>query len=192
LTPRLPAGAVIVLVAAAVFLASMLFGTARGVLVRRRAHIRLQRKVGRQNLLRAVFEIQEAQCRRDGQNETGNVPVVFKDVLAQRSWTVSQLRRLVARARREEMLLHDGATIQLTESGFGHAARDTRNHRLWETYLITHADVAPQHVDSAADLVEHVLGPEMVRKLEDKLARSGRDIRHVVSPHELKGREIQP
>src|SRR5690606_4207544 len=47
LLPRLPAGAVIVLVAAAIFGFSMVFGTARGLARRRLAQHRLKRKVGR-------------------------------------------------------------------------------------------------------------------------------------------------
>jgi len=40
---------------------------------------------------------------------------------------------------------------------------------LWEIFLITHADIAPSHVDRDADSVEHVLSPEMVRELESAL-----------------------
>ena len=39
------------------------------------------------------------------------------------------------------------------------AQRVVRNHRLWETYLITHADIAPLHVDRNANwIVELKLG----------------------------------
>ncbi|MCC6359514.1 MAG: iron ABC transporter, partial [Phycisphaerales bacterium] len=55
-----------------------------------------------------------------------------------------------------------------------------RNHRLWELYLITHADIAPSHVDRDADEVEHVLGPEMIRELEALMAR---ETPRLVSPH---------
>ena len=58
--PRMPAGALIVLVAAACFLFSMFFGTARGVLVRYIRQESLKRNVGRQHLLRALYEILEA------------------------------------------------------------------------------------------------------------------------------------
>jgi manganese/zinc/iron transport system permease protein len=64
----------------------------------------------------------------------------------------------------------DRALVHLSESGFGEAARITRNHRLWELYLIRHADIAPSHVDRDADMVEHILGAEMVRELEAELA----------------------
>ncbi|MDV7399230.1 iron dependent repressor, metal binding and dimerization domain protein, partial [Arthrospira platensis SPKY1] len=53
--------------------------------------------------------------------------------------------------------------------GYGEAARITRNHRLWERFLIEHADIAASHVDRDADSVEHILSPEMVRELEQQL-----------------------
>ena len=63
----------------------------------------------------------------------------------------------------------DGGVLRLSESGFGEAARVTRNHRLWELYLIRHADIAPSHVDRDADMVEHVLGAALVQQLEAEL-----------------------
>jgi manganese/zinc/iron transport system permease protein len=190
LLPRLPAGAVIVLVAAAIFVFSMVFGTARGILLRYLAHRRLQRKVGRQHLLRAVYELLESGSSAEGRQETGNRPVLFEDLSAKRSWSVPHLRRLLVRARREDHLeTFDGERLQLSESGFGEAARITRNHRLWEMYLITHAEVAPQHVDRDADAVEHVLGPELVHKLEKELARRGRPLAVPASPHVIARKE---
>jgi manganese/zinc/iron transport system permease protein len=60
------------------------------------------------------------------------------------------------------------------------AKRIVRNHRLWEMYMITHADVAANHVDRGADLIEHVLGVDMVEKLEALLLR---EPGHRVVPH---------
>jgi len=183
LLPRLPAGAVIVLVAAAVFVLSMIIGPARGVLPRLIAHRRLRRKVGRQHLLRAIYELLEEDA---GPDAVANHAVAVKRLLERRSWSRAHLRRLIATARREDHLDHyDGRTLRLSESGFGEASRITRNHRLWEMYLIHHADVAPGHVDRDADAVEHVLGPDMVQQLEAELARRGRPLTVPPSPHLL-------
>jgi manganese/zinc/iron transport system permease protein len=96
------------------------------------------------------------------------------------------LQRLIAVAKREDHVDYcDGKRLRLSESGFGEAARITRNHRLWEMYLIRHADVAPGHVDRDADAVEHVLGPGLVRQLEDELARRGKPLAVPPSPHAL-------
>ncbi len=185
LLARLPAGAVIVLVAAAVFVFSMVFGPARGVLVRLVSHLRLRRKVGRQHLLRAVYECLEAR-RHPESPSPANVPVTLDDLLAKRSWSERQLRRLIATARREDHLeSFRGRSLRLSESGFGEAARITRNHRLWEIYLIEHADVAPAHVDRDADMVEHVLGADMVRALEDRARRPDNELAMPPSPHRI-------
>jgi manganese/zinc/iron transport system permease protein len=63
----------------------------------------------------------------------------------------------------------DGEFVRLTPAGLDEAARVTRNHRLWELFLITHADIAPSHVDRDADQIEHVLAPTMIRELESLL-----------------------
>ncbi|WP_309386405.1 iron chelate uptake ABC transporter family permease subunit [Cerasicoccus frondis] len=169
LLPRLPAGAVIVLVAAMIFLVSMFFGSARGVVRRWVSMFRLKRKIGRQHLLRAVYEIQESQCLQESK-EPLNVAIPFEQLLAHRTWSANDLRKLMRQAQHEDHLdQFDGQNVRLSESGFGEATRITRNHRLWEIFLITHADIAASHVDRDADSVEHILSPDMVRELEEKL-----------------------
>ena len=187
LLPDLPAGAVIVLVAAGIFLVSLVVGPARGVLVRGVLHHRLKRKVGRQHLLRAVYEVLETQHADDPADvPVPNDPVRVSALLEHRAWTRRELLRLIRTARREDHVeWFDGETLCLSESGFGEAQRTTRNHRLWEMYLIRHADVAPAHVDRDADAVEHVLGVDMVRRLEQELSKRHRTHPVPPSPHEV-------
>lgn len=175
---NVPAGAVIVVVAASIFLISMFFGTARGVVPRLRDQARLKRRVGRQHLLRAAFEILEKQP-----GPLANTPVSRASLFAHRTWSPREFSRFLARARAEDHLEPSAPdAVLLSESGFGEAARITRNHRLWELYLIRHADVAACHVDRDADMVEHVLGSEIVRKLEEEL---GPEIGIPQSPHRI-------
>lgn len=207
----MPAGAVIVLVAAVMFGLSMFFGTSRGVLVRFLRHRHLRNKVARQHLLRAMYELLEEQARQRGdQHAVVNADVSFEALLDRRSWKPGPLRRLIRRQVRAEHiekfetpraqhgvtpplavktcgdLRSQGMTLRLTEEGFGEAARVTRNHRLWEMYLIEHADIAPSHVDRDADAVEHVLGSDLVRQLEKALHQQ-RPLPTTVptSPHRL-------
>jgi manganese/zinc/iron transport system permease protein len=101
-----------------------------------------------------------------------------------RAWTPREFRRFLARARAEDHLEPSAPdAIRLSESGFGEAARITRNHRLWELYLIHHAEIAPSHVDRDADMVEHILGAEMVRQLEEEL---GAEADLPPSPHQIQ------
>lgn len=183
LLPRLPAGAVIVLVAAFAFGVSMLFGAARGVVPRLVRHAKLRRKVGRQHLLRAVYEILEAD-QPDTAQPVGNRSVLLDRLRAHRSWSMKRLSQLLRTARNEDHLEEsESGRILLSEAGFGEAARVTRNHRLWELFLIRHADIAPSHVDRDADLVEHVLGAELVAELEAELKDRGSSLEVPPSPH---------
>lgn len=187
LLPRLPAGAVIVLVAAALFVFSMIFAPTRGVLARSLRLKRLKKKVNRQHLLRAAFEILEAGEDRIGPEKSiPNAPFLKSDLQSKRTWSPRDLARIL---KTESAFGHiadmgDG-TLRLSEAGFGEAARITRNHRLWEVYLVTHADIAPSHVDRDADMVEHVLEADLVTQLEETLRDSDTWIPIPSSPHQI-------
>lgn len=186
LVPRLPAGAIIVVISAVFFIASLFLGARRGTLVRMVSHVRLTRAVARQHLLRALYEWAETAGALDAPH-TAAMP--RSALLATRSWTPSQLARVTRRARRGGLV--DGASGRdgphLTAAGLGAAARLVENHRLWEMYLITHADIAPSHVDRDADQIEHVLGPQMVAELRALLATDGPAPAPPPSPHALGG-----
>lgn len=163
LVRNVPTGPVIVVVAAIMFVISMLLGTQRGVVVRLLEYVRLTRRVAMQHLLRAAYEQIEADGPDNGRFST-------KELQARRSWTSTQLHRLLRRAQRRdwiEPIDHD--RWQFTDAGRAEAEKVVRNHRLWELYLITHAEIAPSHVDRDADTIEHVLGAAMVEKLENML-----------------------
>jgi len=168
----LPTGPMIVLAAGACFGVSLLAGAERGVLVRAARQRRLRRKIARQHLLRAIYEILEAEAREAGRpGEPRAEPVPFRRVRGRRTWSDARLRKAIRQAYRDglvDRVTEDDAIVP-TERGLDQAAQVTRNHRLWEMYLIEYADVATSRVDRDADAVEHVLGTEMVRRLEAKL-----------------------
>ncbi|MEJ6831093.1 MAG: iron chelate uptake ABC transporter family permease subunit [Akkermansiaceae bacterium] len=181
LYPDLPAGAIIVVAAGVIFLISMIFGHTRGVLPRYLRQRQLKRKVGRQHLLRSVFEIMEVGQKK---HPLRNLPISLDRLREHRAWSKGELPRLIRQARREDHLERQpSGELRLSESGFGEASRTTRNHRLWELYLITHADIAPSHVDRDADMVEHILGAEMVHQLEAELDLQDHTLE---SPHSLE------
>jgi manganese/zinc/iron transport system permease protein len=161
LASKWPAGASIVLAAAAVFVVSMIFGADRGALVRLGRRVRLSRQVADDNLLRSLFELTES--------AGGEGTVTTQQLLRARSWSRRQLGRVIRRASREGLVIAGPGAVTMTDLGLREARRIVRNHRLWEMYMITHADVAASHVDRSADLIEHVLGAELVAKLEQQL-----------------------
>lgn len=184
LAPRLPSGAIIVLVAGAAFALSLLFGPARGLLARVVEQARLARRVARQHLLRAIYERLEDDARAAGGLTERTFS--FHDLLAARSGSVRALRDELRRAERAGLLRQEGVhAYRLTAAGEQAAWRVVRNHRLWELFLISHADIAPSHVDRDADMVEHVLDAAMVRELETLLAVEHPALLDPPSPHAL-------
>ena len=166
--PRLPAGTVIVLVAALFFAVSMLIGTERGVMIRFLRQSQLEKRMGRQHLLRALYEILEG-GRVTEELIIRTVP--FRQILGRRTWSDRHLRYYIRRAYNEGLVEapNKADSILLTETGLVEAKQATRNHRLWEMYLIEYADVATSRVDRDADMVEHILGDKIVMRLENKL-----------------------
>jgi manganese/zinc/iron transport system permease protein len=185
LTPRLPAGAIVVVVAGILFVASLIFGRARGLIVRLREQLRLRRRVMRQHLLRAMYELSESDSAVPRQ-PAARAPVRLAALLSERSWSPRRLHRLLRSAQRDGLVQRaKGDSYGLTDRGAEAAWRIVRNHRLWELFLITHADIAPSHVDRDADEVEHVLSPQLIAELEQQLASTRPDLAAPGSPHHL-------
>lgn len=188
LLPRLAAGPVIVLVGALCFLVSMFCGSRRGVLRRILAQRRLQRRVGRDDLLRAAYEFVEQRLDEPSESQPQDwteIDVPLDGLLAMRSWSEKRLRLLVQSAVRDGMLDSAGPAYRLTLDGAQQAHRAVRNHRLWEAYLIAYADVAPSQVDRDADRIEHVLEPELIEELEALLTDKYPHLVMPPSPHPI-------
>jgi len=177
---RLPAGPLIVLTGAAIFVVSMFCAPRRGILSRVLQHFRLERRVSQQNLLRCMYELSEESLpeRR---------AVGVDELLRARSWNRADLlARLRGAAGRADVAEVPGGW-RLTEQGLQTAAGIVRTHRLWEIYLVEQASVAADHVDRDADEIEHMLKPELIAELDARLQAEGRFPRGVmpVSVHPI-------
>jgi Mn-dependent DtxR family transcriptional regulator len=147
----------------------------------------LSRTVARQHLLRAMYELGEL---RGNFEQPGRI----KDLQARRSWSPAALRHIISRSLHGDELREssEGGYV-LTASGKDAAARIVRTHRIWEHFLTTQADIAPSHVDRAADDIEHVLSDELIRDLEQELRAIGALAEGEFvprSPHRLAPRSV--
>ncbi len=188
LMPRMPAGAVIVLICGFIFMLSMFFGQTRGIMHRALEHLRTVQKVAHQHLLRAMYENLEGRgFMQDGSISLDvlDEAVDIEDLLDKRSWTMQKLQNIIHRAVKKasvRALLSEGK-IFFTKQGLEEGRRVVRNHRLWEMYLIAHASVAAGQVDHEADRIEHILSSELVEELEDLLEK--RSSRIPASAHKI-------
>lgn len=168
---RLAAGPLVVLAAGSMFGVSALAAPRRGIIASAARRMLLERRIARQNLLRSMHELDEADHTSGGWH-------LMHELGLRRSWSASELERAVARASRASLVRTEsgsaGARVMLTAEGEAEARSVVRAHRLWELYLIEQADIAPDHVDRDADAIEHVLPPDVLARLEDKLRRDGR------------------
>jgi manganese/zinc/iron transport system permease protein len=178
LTRGWPTGPLITLVAAGFFVVSMLLAPRRGVVAEVVRRAGLRRRVQSQHVLRAAYE------QLEGTGDLGG------------AWSADELGALgSALGRLARGGLVEGVGVgayRLTARGQEEARRVVRTHRLWELFLIRHADIAPDHVDRDADMIEHVLPAETVAKLEEELAAMGRaplpESPHPVTPTAKRGR----
>ncbi len=191
--PRLAAGPVIVLTGALFFLVSMFFGVRRGVVVRLATHRQLKSSVGRQHILRALFEYLEPKCDPTAPMSLQLVDYIVwaADLQPMRSWTPQRLRHLLRTAEAADYVtaVRDGG-YRMTKQGAELAHRVVRNHRLWELYLIEYADIAPSHVDRDADDIEHLLGPDVVEPLERLLSQRYPHMTVPPSPHSIDATHV--
>ncbi len=189
LFPRIAAGAVIVLSGSFLFIISMALGTRRGIIGRIRQQRRTRQRVGRHDLLRAVYEFLEPSLVDDVANLSKALtkhPVQFEQLLGMRSWSTARLRKLIRTAKRGDILrAGSNESLHLTEVGAIQSQNVVRNHRLWEIYLIEHADIAPSHVDRDADIIEHLLGPELMMELDGLLSQRYPNMAVPSSPHPI-------
>jgi len=174
LFPKLPAGAVIVLAAVFCFVVSFFFGARRGLLVRWLEQRRVASRVARQHLLRAIYEWSESQLPPGGRDPMSLLDraVPLAELRQANDWSKMRLHRLLRLGLAERLVTWNNShnAVHLTAEGKLEARRVTRNHRLWESYLLHYADVAPQHIHHNADQIEHVIEPNIVNELEELLA----------------------
>ncbi len=169
LLPRLPAGSVIVLAAGVVFFLSLTFAPRRGVVANLSRAARLRLKIAQDHMLLEILhkDLQHSEA-------TEGASVSIGSIRKRRSWSLIEATLIAYSLQRRGLLRKSGNAVSLTEEGQDAATRVARTRRLWEQYLVQYADVAPSHVDWSADLVEHVLSPEMVTRLERSLERAKR------------------
>lgn len=185
LMANLPAGAVIVLTASTVFIFSMIFGSARGILKLLTERMKLQRRIMKENLLRDLYERHECENRNQAAPQDAAGLIDVGDLIHQRAWSARGLHRTIRRLQAAGHISVDADRhIGFTERGAAAAKEVVRKHRLWEAYLISHADVATGMVDLSADRIEHVLDEEIIQQLEALFPQvSPKDLPQ--SPHTL-------
>lgn len=167
---NLPTGPLMVLATSLVFAAAFFFSPRHGLATRWWMHRSRSQSVGRENTLKAVYHVLE----REGFGREG---VTLTELAQQRKQTLESVQAEVGALRRHGLATLPGSaeTVYLTPQGLQVAKGIVRNHRLWELYLTNAADYAADHVHDDAEKIEHVLGEDLVRRLEKQLNYASTD-----------------
>ena len=187
-----------VLAASIIFALAFLFAPKYGVVAKVWKHNQRRATVQKENTLKSIFHLIEK-----GKFKTNTFTISELEI--ERSESNQQIKHLINKlvrlsfvkkslvkkttesaARTKGPNNSNLTTIAytLTDTGWVKACEIVRNHRLWELFLVEYADIAASHVDRDADLVEHVLGAELVVELERTLGQSKAV---PTSPHPLSG-----
>jgi len=160
----MPTGPVITLAATVFFAATYLFAPKHGVLARLLTKANRRQRVRRENTLKAIYQILEA----DGFNYE-DISII--DLAQKRRNTEDQARHECSNLLRYGFVevSSNGQSVTLTDSGWKRAMEMVRNHRLWELYLTNEANYADDHVHEDAEKIEHILGANTVKQLEQDL-----------------------
>ncbi|MCI0455889.1 MAG: metal ABC transporter permease [Gemmataceae bacterium] len=157
-------------VAGGQFVLAVLLAPRYGVLSKVVRNARLAVRIAAEDILAALYRGEEARAR----GETPIPPAIT-------GWT-RRLARWVLR-RQGQVEMGPGGELRLTEPGRRRAESLVRSHRLWEAYLGENFELPLDHLHEAAERMEHFVGPELQKELEEELHAP------VIDPH---GKPIPP
>lgn len=168
----MPTGPTTVIVASFLAFLVMLFAPKKGVIGKFLRKKRFQKNCLTENLLKAFWK----------QEKEVTYQAVF-------SWQLAPLNLVRARVKkicREGFIEKKSAGFVLTEEGRKKAAYVVRLHRLWELYLAKHLQYCPNAIHKNAEEIEHLITPDIEKKLTRLLLDPKKD------PHDkpIPGKEI--
>jgi manganese/zinc/iron transport system permease protein len=161
-TPSMPTGPWIVMMVSMIALFSFFFAPRKGILIKaiRQRYIRI--RLLEENLLKTFYLAGEA-------NADHKEAKRMQELEAVRMFRPGQLQLGLNRLKRNGFITKKDNHWTLTRAGFNKGKRVVRLHRLWELYLTKYLRIAPDHVHEDAETIEHVITPELEKKLEKLL-----------------------
>ncbi len=152
---NLPAGPTIVLVGSFIFVCSMLFAPARGIVASWRRMEEFRSSVLQQRVLVELAH---------------NPDQTFEKLLLRRSWSGYKLQSCLDDLVDEARVRRDGLRYCLTPDGESAAKRAERGMALWKIFLVEHPQLTANFSDLDVERIDEVLPREVIESLEAKLA----------------------
>ncbi|MDQ8186400.1 metal ABC transporter permease [Pelagicoccus sp. SDUM812002] len=159
----LPTGPLMVLASSAVFTLSFFFSPKHGLVSRWRKRRSGQIRIENENTLKAIYQVRESYGFAGEGVKVKDLAIRMNETSDE---TLRRLQKLRAVGVCDLKEIEGKPFAFLNPEGWLRACAVVRNHRLWELYLTNQAEYEPDHVHDDAEIIEHVLGEETVRRLE--------------------------
>lgn len=173
--PSMPTGPWMVVVSSFIAFFSFFFAPKIGIISRssmqkRRGNIMLE-----ENILKVFYQ------QGEEKNDFG-LGFTIGELLSSRPMRREILEKALRRLSRKDLLIKENDIWYLSEHGISKSAKVVRLHRLWELYLTKYADMAPENVHENAELIEHIITPELEIELERQLGFPEKDPHDSIIP----------
>ncbi len=162
LSPAMPTGPWMVMVVSVIAVCSFTFAPHKGIVSRWLQQRRNQQTITDDNILKSLFQLGE-------KRPTFYDPYPLEQIQSHRMTPINTLKKGLKRLQREGYVRHQSQSWILTHEGKNRGQRITRLHRLWELYLTEYLRIAPDHVHDDAEMIEHIITPEIEARLQEQL-----------------------
>ena len=162
IAPAMPTGPWIVVVVSTIALFSFFLAPKKGIVYKLWTQYKIRMKMNDENILKALYQIGEKEDSFMDARSQG-------EILRARAFETAQLSQGLNRLRNQGFLSQKDARWAFTVEGKDKGQRVVRLHRLWELYLTEYLRIAPDHVHEDADTIEHIITPELEKRLEKLL-----------------------
>ena len=169
---RLPAGGSIVLATGLIFVISLLFGSKKGLCVRKAFQIRLNYKIRETKMLRSLIGILEEGKRRHSfknqllNNSENNFTFEIEELRNVLRWPKKEFSRSITRLERKAFIRFTHPEIfVLTPEGFKRGLDCMRNQRLTELYLLQYPESAPQKICGHEERIKEIVDSDIYNEL---------------------------
>ena len=160
--PAMPTGPWIVMVISIIAVLSFFFSPKKGIIFRMITQHKFQTQMLEENILKLFYQLGEA-LNSFYQSRT------IEEITTRRPFEISKLKRGLQNLYKQGFLHLSSNGWAYTKAGKTKGQRVTKLHRLWELYLTEYLRIAPDHVHEDAETIEHIITPEIERRLEEQL-----------------------
>lgn len=164
-----PTGPWVVMILSIITLLSFVFSVRNGILSRFLKARKNKAKILQENILKAIYQYHEKKGLQKELNEALRSP----EILKVRLFDTNELQKGLMKLGQKGYIKEKDGKYSLSEEGRVESKRIVRLHRLWEQYLLKRTSIDTEHVHSGAEVIEHILSPEIEEELERELGIKG-------------------